>query len=41
VTVPDEVLAKELELTVGGLVSEEDKGRIVAAAGATAVDVSP
>ena len=40
--VPDEVLAKELELKVDGLVvSEEDKGRVVAVAGATVVDANP
>jgi hypothetical protein len=42
VVVPDEVLAKGLELRVDGLVvSEEDKGRVVAVAGAMVVDASP
>ena len=41
VIVPDEVLAKELELMVDGLASGEDESRVVAAVGATVVDANP
>ena len=39
--VPDEVLAKELELKVDGLANEEEEGRVTAVAGVMVADANP
>jgi len=41
VIVPDEVLAKELELKVDGLANEEEEGRVAAVAGVMVADANP